>query len=524
MKRILLSFVAILALSMSSIAQLWVVENSNLPETRGITSMVSVDANIVWAAAYDGTTPTNPVQDFCKTTNGGTTWTTGTITGATGVSIANITAVDANNAWVITYYQSGSGTKDGVYHTSNGGTSWTQQTTALFSNAASFPDCIYFWDATTGWCMGDPISGDFEIYTTTNGGTTWTPVPGAQIPNPLSGEFGVVGYYSVVGNTVWFGTNEGRIYKSIDQGHNWTVSAISGWTTIYVKPFFKDQNIGYAMDLSGTTTVGNLAKTTDGGATWVPVTPTGNVFSNDMAYVPGTASTWVTTGAATGLEGVTYSFDDGASWSDMVETIGTQYLAETWQNDSTGWAGGFVQSGIGGMNKFHFLLALSSDFTASDSSILVFDSVQFQNNSIARHGAYLWTFQGGIPASSTAKNPPYITYLQAGSWNVTLRVTDSLGVVTKVKPGYIHVGGVGINELSKAKVAVYPNPVKDVMTVNATANIQEIQILNLLGQVIMTRTVNTNTITLNTSDLKQGVYNLKVKMTDGFINKKIIVN
>ena len=248
MKRIVLSFIAILAVSIGSFAQLWITQNSGLAETRGIIYMCAVDANVVWAAAYDGTVPTNPCQDFTKTTDGGTTWTGGTITGATGLCIANLSAIDANTCWAMCYYPAGTGTLDGVYKTSNGGTTWARQTTATFSNANSFPDCIYFWDANTGWALGDPINGDFEIYTTTNGGTTWTPVPGSQIPNPVSGEFGVVGYFSVVGNTVWFGTNKSRVYKSIDQGHNWTVSSVPGWTNIYMKPCFKDANTGIVQD------------------------------------------------------------------------------------------------------------------------------------------------------------------------------------------------------------------------------------------------------------------------------------
>ncbi len=57
--------------------------------------------------------------------------------------------------------------------------------------------------------MGDPIGGYFEIYTTVDGGVTWTRVPQADIPIPYRGEWGVVGYYDVIGDTIWFGTNVG---------------------------------------------------------------------------------------------------------------------------------------------------------------------------------------------------------------------------------------------------------------------------------------------------------------------------
>jgi PKD repeat protein len=524
MKRTLLSLLAIMALTFTSFSQLWVTQNSGMADSRGITDMKAVDANIVWCAAYDGTAPTNPCVDLTKTSNGGTLWSPKTITGATGVSIANVTAIDENKAWAITYYPSGSGANDGVYYTADGGTTWTHQTTAPFSNSASFPDCIWFWDANVGYCMGDPINGEFEIYTTTNGGTTWTVVPGANIPNPVSGEFGIVGYHSIVGNTVWFGTNKGRIYKSIDKGLNWTVAVCTPLNNKYIMPFFKDQNFGLIMDKDAATT-GFLAVTTDGGTTFAARNNIGNTFTNDMSYVPGTASTWVTTGAdvTNGYAGVTYSLDDGLNWIDMTETIGMQYLATDWVNTSTAWAGGFVASGAEGMYKFNDnLVGPTPGFTASDTAIELGGTVTFTNTSTGAT-SYLWTFQNGLPASSTQQNPPPVTYSTPGAHDVTLKATNTWGAVSLVKADFIYVGGVGINEHSAASISVYPNPVKDVLNIESSSTMQEIQIYNVVGQLVYTQKVDNKTLTMNTN-LKTGMYNLKVKLADGFVNKKIVVN
>jgi PKD repeat protein len=526
MKKTLLTLVAILALALGSYAQ-WITQNSDLAASRGITDMYAVDASVVWAAAYDGTAPTNACQDFTMTSNGGTLWNGGTVTGATGTSIANIVAIDDMNAWTIHYYPSGSGTKDGVYHTTDGGTTWTQQTTATFSNAASFPDCIHFWDANTGWCMGDPINGDFEIYTTTNGGTTWTLVPGANIPAPVSGEFGIVGYYSVVGDIVWFGTNKGRIYKSIDKGLNWTVASVPSLPG-YIQPFFRSEDYGFAMN-KDSGTAGELAVTTDGGSTWAANPSVGNVFTNDMAYVPGTAGTWVTTGAdaANNAAGVTYSFDDGVNWIDMTSTIGTQFLATAWVDDATGWAGAFVDAGpptSGGMYKFDGVLAGPNvDFDAVDTAIVLGGSVTF-NNLTTDALTYLWTFQGGTPGTSTLETPPAVVYSTPGAFDVTLKATNDWGSITLVKAGYIYVGGMGINDQSKATVTIYPNPVVDFVNVQASARINEVTIFNTVGQIVLTQKVDNNSIQIATSNLKRGVYNLQVKMDDGFINKKVVVN
>jgi hypothetical protein len=93
-----------------------------------------------------------------------------------------------------------------------------------------------------------------------------------------------------------------------------------------------------------------------------------------------------------------------------------------------------------------------------------------------------------------------------------------------VKTGYIYVGGVGMNEQSAATLSVFPNPVKDVLNIQGSANIQEVKITNMVGQVVYSAPSDASTLTISTSGLRSGIYNLQIKMADGFINKKIVVN
>ncbi|MFZ4523669.1 MAG: T9SS type A sorting domain-containing protein [Bacteroidales bacterium] len=522
MKKILLSFVAIMALSLGVYAQ-WTEQATGFATaSRGIRCVYPVNSQIVWASAYDGSGGAAACQDLTVTTNGGTLWTARTISGVSALDISNVVAVDADKAWAGMYPPGAVTTGQGIYKTTDGGLTWTRQATATFSNASSFVDVVYFWDQNLGYCVGDPINGDFEIYTTDDGGTTWTLVPGGNIPNPLSGEYGIVGYYSSIGDTTWFGTNKGRVYKSIDNGHNWTVSAIAGWSAKTVQPFFRSGSVGIGADRSAATT-GAMVKTTDGGATWTPVVTTGQVFTNDMAYLPGTPSTWVTTGAATGMTGVTYAFDDAKTWNDMAPTIGTQFLGTAWVNDSTGWAGGFnVDATTGGMFKFTSILA-PCDFTSDVLAVAKGGTVKYTITDGAHSTSTVsWAFQGGTPATSTNRHPS-VVYNTPGTYNVTLTVTNSWGVTTKLKTGLIYVGGVGINENSAATVSVFPNPAKDVLNIQGSVNISEVTFTNMVGQVVLNEKSDNANVTINTSNLKSGVYNLRIKMVDGFVNKKIVI-
>jgi hypothetical protein len=319
--------------------------------SRGINFVCPVNESIVWAEAYDGVSGgTVPCNEYTKTIDGGTTWVPGAVNGADGLFFSCIWAVDENTAWAC-MYSTGEGTQ-GIYATTNGGALWTRQSTAVFDYAlGAFADCVYFWDANNGWCLGDPTGGYFEIYTTTDGGNNWNRVPSENIPAPLAGEWGIVGYYSVVGDNVWFGTELGRVYHSADRGYTWTAAQ----TTLgaYIKPVFKDELNGLAIDLNANA-IAELSETSDGGATWTAVSFTGTCHDADLCYIPGTPNTYYSTGANTnaGDLGVSYSDDGGHSWTEVGEQADIQMMNMGFVADRVGWAGGFnVDETTGGIWK-----------------------------------------------------------------------------------------------------------------------------------------------------------------------------
>jgi photosystem II stability/assembly factor-like uncharacterized protein len=331
----------------------WIEQASGFWEpSRGVNYIHAVDENVVWAAGYDGGGSSIPVQEFTKTTDGGDTWEADVIGSAPDDGdIAMIMALDDMTAWVPIH----SGDPQGIWKTSNGGDTWVRQASANFSGSGAFPNIVHFWNQNDGWCQGDPVDGYYEMYTTTDGGTTWIRVPEVDIPAPAgAGEYGIVGYYDVIGDTVWWGTQwnsgNGRVFKSTDKGYTWSVYDTAFPSGCYIDVRMKDENNGLAMDKrSGGAT---LAETSDGGETWTPVTPTGYFYDYDIAYVPGTDNTWISTGAATGISGASYSIDGGHSWEDYPEVAGTQLLDCDFIEGGIGWAGSFnVDEFTGGMFK-----------------------------------------------------------------------------------------------------------------------------------------------------------------------------
>jgi hypothetical protein len=66
-------------------------------------------------------------------------------------------------------------------------------------------------------------------------------------------------------------------------------------------------------------------------------------------------------------------------------------------------------------------------------------------------------------------------------------------------------------------ILIYPNPASDVLCIQNTFEIQAIEVSNILGQTIMTFTVdNKNYLEINTSSLAKGVYILRISGEKGY--------
>ncbi len=80
-----------------------------------------------------------------------------------------------------------------------------------------------------------------------------------------------------------------------------------------------------------------------------------------------------------------------------------------------------------------------ADFSASSTNICLNTAVNFTDESTNNPDSWLWTFAGGNPATSTNQNPTEIVYATAGSYDVTLEVSNTSGSDVITKPNYITV-------------------------------------------------------------------------------------
>lgn len=89
----------------------------------------------------------------------------------------------------------------------------------------------------------------------------------------------------------------------------------------------------------------------------------------------------------------------------------------------------------------------------------------------------------------------------------------------------IHIeGGVGINDNDNDNnVSIYPNPANNVINVNASSNINTVEVFNMMGQKVAAFDANNTTANINVSALANGIYTMRITTENGVYNQKITV-
>jgi PKD repeat protein len=81
---------------------------------------------------------------------------------------------------------------------------------------------------------------------------------------------------------------------------------------------------------------------------------------------------------------------------------------------------------------------LTAIFTSDETEICAEESVAFSDLSLGSPSSWSWTFEGGSPETSSAQNPT-VMYFIAGSYDVTLEVSDGMETVSITMEDYITV-------------------------------------------------------------------------------------
>ena len=101
-----------------------------------------------------------------------------------------------------------------------------------------------------------------------------------------------------------------------------------------------------------------------------------------------------------------------------------------------------------------------------------------------------------------------------GTYTVTYNVSDSNGnEAAEVTRTVTVKETLGLDSTEINSVSIYPNPTTSKWTVESSRVINTVTLFNLLGQKVLEQTVNDTKVNIDASNLKTGVYMLKVNKT-----------
>jgi len=300
----------LLLLACGSAAAQWRPQQSRI--TADFRGLSVVSPWVVWASGTKGT--------YARTTDGGATWQSGTVSGAAQLDFRDVEAFDANTAYLLSI---GKDQQSRIYKTTDGGAHWTLQFTNRYPEA--FFDAMAFWDRDHGIAISDPVNGRFVMIVTENGGQTWADVPATNIPPALNGEseFAASGTCLAVQGqaNVWFVTGgaTARVFRSTDRGRTWSVTKApiaSGVESAGIFSIaFIDANRGVIVggDYRKPNDAGdNVAVTADGGRNWKL-----SAGRQPAGFRSGAVFVAPLTIIAVGTSGSDVSTDGGTSWTPL---------------------------------------------------------------------------------------------------------------------------------------------------------------------------------------------------------------
>lgn len=271
------------------------------------------DANNGWAVGQTNT--------LLHTSNGGDTWTTQTT--PVFVNFWSVFGLNGQKAWA-----GGSGAN--LLHTSDGGSTWVPQDTN--SSPANDWQGIFFLDENNGWIVGgkpfDFTASRRVIKHTTDGGATWVTQYSMANESPLKA------VHFVDANNGWaVGEGSGILHTS-DGGANWTRQK-TGTIDYFEGVHFIDASTGWAVGRDGT-----IVHTTNGGATWI-VQNLGAEYDLTGINFSDANNGWISGTSQSLSESAIFRTDDGgATWHNQDPGPGLILYNVVFIDANNGWAAG----------------------------------------------------------------------------------------------------------------------------------------------------------------------------------------
>ncbi|WP_420316068.1 PKD domain-containing protein [Ekhidna sp.] len=128
---------------------------------------------------------------------------------------------------------------------------------------------------------------------------------------------------------------------------------------------------------------------------------------------------------------------------------------------------------------------LNANFTVDTDSVSRGESVQFTDASTGEVTSWNWTFEGGVPATSTDQNP-VVLYNNQGIYDVTLVVGDGVETDEQFAADFIEVTTGPLPDLVFTGVSMDPNSLFSGNDVTTSVSVTNVGQANVVGEISVT--------------------------------------
>lgn len=246
---------------------------------------------------------------------------------------------------------------------------------------------------------------------------------------------------------------------------------------------------------------------------------------------------------------IQYTLDNGATWATYTgggnaENWGA--TGGTWMGSSGEWLlAKTAMTDLAGEPVVRFRIRINAMFGTDEGVAIDFINIEdcadlptadFSFNHTGNPGEvsftnsstdaleYNWIFDesaGFLAPTSTEENPTH-TYTQDGDYVVVLVASNDCGNDTIRDT--VSVTGVSVESLTKANVSLYPNPANNNVTIDlGNATQATFQLVDIKGQLIIRKELNSNNTLINLNEVAKGVYFVKVTAEGVQYTNKLII-
>jgi hypothetical protein len=80
----------------------------------------------------------------------------------------------------------------------------------------------------------------------------------------------------------------------------------------------------------------------------------------------------------------------------------------------------------------------------------------------------------------------------------------------------------GIENADENNISIYPNPIRDIITIKSSEIISAINLYNILGEEVLLMKIGSNDVNIDLSSFSEGIYWIRVQTNKELITKKIV--